>query len=86
MQFYKDGFRGGNPDVKQAAPHTSPRRGVDVEVGRVGGQDRPRPRMRVAEEGMTHVTAQDFVFLARRWSILVSSEGQFVVSPDIQRE
>ncbi|MEY2874232.1 MAG: 3-(3-hydroxy-phenyl)propionate/3-hydroxycinnamic acid hydroxylase [Pseudomonadota bacterium] len=21
MQFYKDGFRGGNPDVKQAAPH-----------------------------------------------------------------
>src|SRR3569833_529781 len=21
MQFYKDGFRGGNPDVKQAAPN-----------------------------------------------------------------
>ena len=21
MQFYKDGFRGGNPDVKEAAPH-----------------------------------------------------------------
>lgn len=21
MQFYKDGFRGGNPDIKQAAPN-----------------------------------------------------------------
>ena len=20
MQFYKDGFRGGNPDIKEAAP------------------------------------------------------------------
>ena len=28
MQFYKDGFRGGNPDIRQAAPNRR-NRGVD---------------------------------------------------------
>lgn len=31
MQYYKDGFRGGNPDVKQAAPDRR-NRGVKADI------------------------------------------------------
>jgi phenol 2-monooxygenase len=35
MQFYKDGFRGGNPDVKPAAPHRRSRGPQEPLPGRV---------------------------------------------------